>query len=414
MICKIENRNYVAPENDAWRHENNNSEDEADRLRDKHEKKLRYWFVKDGKRKRTPKPAKKKPTPTLVDETVLNPADVLQGGEAEAAKAAKVQGSNVEKVAESSKKYDTESVKEKDAEGVAHTDSSDADDESIDTESEIDTSKIGVGKVNLKKKPQKKKKDSDEEDEMYIPTPQAEKKKGVLKRKANPQGVIPRRVRARKGSASVPEIQSGKSEKHVVTSKVHEADKDQNVEVPEVQQVQSAPEVEVEKVDKPEVEKKGDDEDEAVITGERVSTPPPPPENPTIHITDNPKQSPPKKDTTPGLFEGFHNIHGEFKDDILPDEDYDMFHDAMIKDLTKKVSLLEKEKAKAEAERDELRKTLEKTVEVNEEMKSVVNDHAERIDALTEDLTDNAKLIDQLTNELSEVNARYKNMNETN
>ncbi|MFS8018706.1 hypothetical protein Hanom_Chr15g01395161 [Helianthus anomalus] len=54
-----------------------------------------------------------------------------------------------------------------------------------------------------------------------------------------------------------------------------------------------------------------------------------------------------------------------------------MFHDATIKDLTMNVSLLENEKAKAEAERDELKKRLEKLIEVNEEIKSVVNDHAE-------------------------------------
>ncbi|MFS8001321.1 hypothetical protein Hanom_Chr13g01188961 [Helianthus anomalus] len=34
MIGKIMNRNYIAPENDAWRHGNRNSEDETDRLRD--------------------------------------------------------------------------------------------------------------------------------------------------------------------------------------------------------------------------------------------------------------------------------------------------------------------------------------------------------------------------------------------
>ncbi|XP_021996253.1 eukaryotic translation initiation factor 5B-like [Helianthus annuus] len=329
----------------------------------------------------------KKSPPRLLDEPLLDPAYVIQQG--------------------------VESAKEKDAEGVAHTDSSDADDESTDTESEIDKSKISVGKITLKKKPQKKKKKkkkkgSDEEDETYIPTPQAEKKKGVLKRKANPQGVISRRVRARKGSASVPKIQSGKSEKHVKTSKGPQADKDQNVEASEVQQVQNT--AEVQSVEK-NVEKKAGDDDEVVITGERVSTPPP--ENPTIHIPDDAEMSKPKKTTPPGLFEGFPNIHGEFKDDILPDEDYDMFHDAKIKDLSKKVSLLEKEKAKAEAEHDELKKQLEKTVEVNEEMKSVVNDHAERIDALTEDLADNAKLIDQLTTDLAEVNAEYENLRET-
>ncbi|MFS7953410.1 hypothetical protein Hanom_Chr07g00618271 [Helianthus anomalus] len=362
-----------------------------------HEKKLRYWFVKDGKRKKTPKVSPtvvdpKRTTPKIIvkDEPVVNPADITQEGvdlkkvkleqyikqtevvtKAQAEKAVKETG------ASSPKNVQAESIKEKDVEGVAHTYSSDADDESSDTESEIDMSKIGVGKITLKKKPQKKKKGSDEEDETYIPTPQVEKKKGVLKRKANPQGVISRRVRARKGSASVPEIQSGKSEKHVVTSKGPEAGKDQNVEASEVQQVQSTPQVEVEKVDKPMVDKKGDDEDEVEITGERVSTPPPP-ENPTIHIPDDIEQSKPKKTTPLGLFEGFPNVRGEFTDDILPDEDYDMFHDATVKDLTKKVSLLEKEKTKAEAERDELKKKLEKTVEVNEEMKSVMNDHARK------------------------------------
>ncbi|MFS7966075.1 hypothetical protein Hanom_Chr09g00769621 [Helianthus anomalus] len=314
---------------------------------------------------------------------------IKRNEEAQAEKAAKV-------VESSTKNIEAENVKQKEAEGVAHTDSSDADDESTDTEPEIDTSKIGVGKVTLKKKPQKKKKGSDEEDSTYIPTPQAEKKKGVLKRKANPQGIIPRRVTTRKGSASVHETQSGKSEKHIQTLEV---------------QAQSIPEVEG---DKPNVEKKGDDEDEVEITGERVSTPPSPPKNPTIHIPDDPKQSPPKKDTTSGLFEDFPNVQGAFTDNILSEGEYDMFHDATIKDLTKKVSILEKEKAKAEAERDELKKKLEKAMKVNEEMKTVVNDHAERIDALTEDMADNAKLIDQLTNELSEVNARYENMNEIN
>ncbi|MFS7946024.1 hypothetical protein Hanom_Chr06g00531161 [Helianthus anomalus] len=130
MICKIKGPNYVAPENDARKHENINSEDETDSLSGRHEKRLRYWFVKDGKRKRTPKvsrrvvapnvvikgkfdrgshikePTKKKSPPRLIDETVIPPADVIQGGvdllketledflkkndEAEAAKAAKI------------------------------------------------------------------------------------------------------------------------------------------------------------------------------------------------------------------------------------------------------------------------------------------------------------------------------------
>ncbi|KAF5818454.1 hypothetical protein HanRHA438_Chr02g0066701 [Helianthus annuus] len=74
MICKIANPGYVAPENDAWRHENNNSEDETDSLRDMHEKKLRYWFVKDGKRKRT-----LKASPTVTAPKVPTPKIVVKG-----------------------------------------------------------------------------------------------------------------------------------------------------------------------------------------------------------------------------------------------------------------------------------------------------------------------------------------------
>ncbi|KAJ0699806.1 hypothetical protein HanOQP8_Chr10g0360291 [Helianthus annuus] len=158
MICKIANQGYVAPENDAWRHENSNSENEDDSLRDMHEKKLRYWFVKDGKRKRTPKtspavsapkmstpkivvkgPSKQSP-PRLVNEPVLDPSEVLQKGvgmlketlesflkKNEEATSAKDQSTSVQ----------AESAKDKEPEGVAHTDSSDDDDESTETESKI-------------------------------------------------------------------------------------------------------------------------------------------------------------------------------------------------------------------------------------------------------------------------------------
>ncbi|KAJ0734616.1 hypothetical protein HanPI659440_Chr11g0422141 [Helianthus annuus] len=74
MICKIANPRYVAPENDAWRHDNSNSEDETDSLRDMHEKKLRYWFMKDGKRKRTPKAS-----PTVTAPKVSTPKIVVKG-----------------------------------------------------------------------------------------------------------------------------------------------------------------------------------------------------------------------------------------------------------------------------------------------------------------------------------------------
>ncbi|KAJ0441981.1 hypothetical protein HanPSC8_Chr16g0709081 [Helianthus annuus] len=345
------------------------------------------------------RPSKKSP-PRLVDEPVLDPSDVIQQGiglmkeslegflkKNEEATAEKDQSSSVQ----------AESLKEKDPEGVAHTDSSDADDESCETESEIDKSKIGVGKVTLKKKPlKKKKKGSDDENEAYIPTPQVDKKKGVLKCKAVQSGVIPRSVRAKKGSVSMPESKSGKSEKHVVISNGPEAVKDQNVEIPKVQQVKS-------------IEKKAGDDAKVVITKERMSTPPPPPEK-----KDDAESSKPKKTTLPDPFEGFPNIHGELKDDIILDEEYYMFHDATVKDLKKKVSLLEKEKAKAETDRDELKKQLEKLIKVNEEMKTVVITHAKKIKTLEEDVDDNAMLFEQLSAELFEVNVKYANMNDTN
>ncbi|KAJ0786359.1 hypothetical protein HanOQP8_Chr02g0054541 [Helianthus annuus] len=55
MICRINNPAYVAPENDVWRHENSSSDDENEKMNDMIEKKTHWWFVKDGKRKRTTK-----------------------------------------------------------------------------------------------------------------------------------------------------------------------------------------------------------------------------------------------------------------------------------------------------------------------------------------------------------------------
>ncbi|MFS8007505.1 hypothetical protein Hanom_Chr14g01261791 [Helianthus anomalus] len=128
--------------------------------------------------------------------------------------------------------------------------------------------------------------------------------------------------------------------------------------------------------------------------GERKSMPPASPVNPTIHIQDDPKSSPEKKDTFSGSFDGFPKVHGEFPFD-LPEGDYDVFHDGKIKVLTKKEKL-EKVKAK------------------NAELKIAVNDHADRIDELTDDLGEQAKVIDQLTTEFAEVNERYQLLSETN
>ncbi|KAF5804721.1 hypothetical protein HanXRQr2_Chr05g0200461 [Helianthus annuus] len=192
----------------------------------------------------------------------------------------------------------------------------------------------------------------------------------------------------------MPETQSSKSGKHI--------------QAPEVQSIH---EVEVQNVEKKagDDDDDDDDDDDVVITDERVSTPPPPPENPDVAET-----SKPKKTSLPDLFEGFPNVRGEYTDDILLYEEYDMFHDATVKDLKKKVSILEKEKAKAEADRDELKQQLEKLTKVNKEIKSVVIKHANNIKSLGEDVDDNAKLFEQLSMEISELHVKNTNMNDTN
>ncbi|MFS7977351.1 hypothetical protein Hanom_Chr10g00902991 [Helianthus anomalus] len=65
------------------------------------------------------------------------------------------------------------------------------------------------------------------------------------------------------------------------------------------------------------------------------------------------------------MFEGFPNIRGELKDDFILGDEFDMFHDTSVKVLEKKFSILEQEKAKDEADRDELKKQLEELTKVN-------------------------------------------------
>ncbi|MFS7907220.1 hypothetical protein Hanom_Chr01g00068721 [Helianthus anomalus] len=234
MICRINNPAYIAPENDRWRHENSSSYDEDERIRELVEKKTRWWFVRDGKRKRTPKatptvpiPKKsipkivvkgpsKEPQQRLVDKTVLDPSNIPQEGidlakvtfeqfiQLNEAATAKDQGSSVQ----------AEGDKATEPEGVTHDDSSeDADDESTETETELDLTILGRGKAQLKKKPSKKQKASDEEDLTYVPPEKTKKLRA--KRKAVQYGVLPRKVRARKCDASLPKDQEGKKEKHV-------------------------------------------------------------------------------------------------------------------------------------------------------------------------------------------------------
>ncbi|MFS8024523.1 hypothetical protein Hanom_Chr16g01464251 [Helianthus anomalus] len=94
-------------------------------------------------------------------------------------------------------------------------------------------------------------------------------------------------------------------------------------------------------------QKEGDVDNEVEVTGVRDSTPPPPPPLENVEI---PESSRPKNAAFPDLFGDLHHASGVYKDDIL-DEDFDMFNNAVVKTLEKKVSVLEQEKAKAEAEK---------------------------------------------------------------
>ncbi|MFS7960814.1 hypothetical protein Hanom_Chr08g00707441 [Helianthus anomalus] len=247
----------------------------------------------------------------------------------------------------------------------------------------------------MKKKPhEKKKKASDDEDSTYTPTAE-ETKKLRIKRKAVQTGVIPRNVRARKGRALMPESQSGKSEKHVATSEGPES-----VKVPEVQQTQSTPEVEVQK-------KAGANDDYVEVRG---SSPPPPPESQPI--PESGESSQPKKTTLPDMFEGFPNIRGELNDDFILGDDFDMFRDASVKALEKKVSLREKEKAKAEADRDELKRQLEEMLKVNEEIKPVMIKQAKKIKKKEGDIDDNAKLFELLSAVTSDLHVKNVKLND--
>ncbi|XP_021986740.1 glutamic acid-rich protein-like [Helianthus annuus] len=339
------------------------------------EKKLRFWYEKDEKKRKrtlkisprvtTPKivikePTKKKSPPRLIDEHEIPPTDLIKQGagllnitleeyqkhvaDEPAKDAAKSQGSNVEKEAETSaKNVEAEGVKETLVEGVAESDSSATE---IDDPTKIAPTSYISGKQKLKRSP-KKKKDSDEEDSTYEPTPQ-EKKKKVQ-------------------SVQVPEVEKKKAPKSPIFERV-----EKNDEVPE----------NVEKVDDVEVE----------YMGERQSSPPPPPPiNLTIHIHDDPKDpSSAKKATISSSSEGKINV------------------------LTKKVSMLEKAKAKAEAEREELKEKFEAYKTENTELKKAANNHSEIIDQLTDDLEEQNKVIDIITAEFDEVNEKYETMYETN
>ncbi|MFS7944795.1 hypothetical protein Hanom_Chr06g00516471 [Helianthus anomalus] len=421
MICKINNPAYIAPENDRWRHENSSSDDEDEKMSQMIEKKTRWWFVRDGKRKRTPKmspvvPIPKEPVPKivvkgpskepqqrLVDGTVLDPSSIPQEG-VDLAKVTFEQC--LQHAGAASQKDQTssaqgESVKEKEPEGVAREDSSETDSESTETETELDQTTLRA------KKPTKKQKGSDEEDSTYVPPEKT--KKLIAKRKAVQSWVLPRKVRARKCDASLPERQAGKKEKHVDTSKVQEVEKTQSVEVLKALEVQTQniPEVVVQK-------QAGDGDDYVEITGFREATPPLPPPPPQDQPIPEAPESSRTKNTFPDLFGELPHATGVYRDDMGLDDDFDAFNSAAIKALERKLGELEKDKAKAEAERDVLKKQVEELKKENEEIKTVMINQAKKFKKFKDGLRDNSQLFELLTAENDEMNEKIRKLQEVN
>ncbi|MFS7915098.1 hypothetical protein Hanom_Chr02g00161341 [Helianthus anomalus] len=114
------------------------------------------------------------------------------------------------------------------------------------------------------------------------------------------------------------------------------------------------------------------------------------------------------------MFEGFLNVSGEYRDDFVLDEDFDMFNNAAVKALEKKVSVLEQEKAKAEAEHDVLKKQVEELTKTNEEIKIIMINQAKKLKKLKYGVHDNSQLFELLSAENDEMVEKMKKLQEVN
>ncbi|MFS7978182.1 hypothetical protein Hanom_Chr10g00912571 [Helianthus anomalus] len=404
MICRIKDKNYVAPENDKWRHENSDSYNEDNKMNGMVEKKTRWWCVRDGMRKRTPKssPAVTVPkdgdkgisTTRLIDETVLEPSVVIKQGadllkqsfesylmKNEEAAAQQVQGSSAH----------VEKVTRVEPETEAHSSSSEEDSEATQSESELIPATLGRGRAQLKKKPTKKQKASDVEDSPYDPE---KSKKQRKKRKAVQVGVIPRNVKAKKSGAEPQKDKGGKKEKHV------KKEKTPSVEISKEPEVQTVVEPVVEAV------KGTGDDDYVESTGFKSVGPQP-------ISQDIPESSHQKERNFNFDFDDFDTTIGIFTED-LPEGDYDLFNDQAIKELIQKVNKPEKEKAKTELERDILKKQVDRLMKAHDQLREELLEQNEKVNKARNEAEDISKLFDILTAEISSLSVKIKNLEDVN
>ncbi|XP_035845253.1 trichohyalin-like [Helianthus annuus] len=334
------------------------------------------------------------PQQKLIDETVLEPSVVIE------------QGADLLKQSLESYLKKNEEVAAQQAQGTSvHAEkvtrvqpeietlrsSSDGDSEATQSESELILETVGKGKVQLKKRPSKKQKGSDEEDSPYDPEKSKRQRK---KRKAAPVGVIPRNVRSKKSGAESQKDIEGKAAQHV------QKEKSPSVDVPK------EPEVKTKEVPVVETEKKTSDDDYVEITGYRAASPKPAQQ-------EIPQSSQQKVEDFNFDFDNIGSATGIFSED-MPEDESDMFNDQAVKDLTKKVKELEKEKAKSEEERNMLRSQIDELMEAHDKIVAALVEKEKRMNQMKDEAEGNSKVFESLTQEISSLNAKIKDLENVN
>ncbi|XP_022032103.1 tropomyosin-like [Helianthus annuus] len=353
------------------------------------EKKTRWWHVRDGKRKRTPKSSPAvvipkegekgssgEPQKKLVDETVLEPSVVIeQGADLLKKSLESFLKKNEEVAAQQAQETSvhSEKVTKAQPEKEALRSSSDEDSEATQSESELIPETV------------------DEEDSPYDLEKSKRQRK---KRKSAPVGVIPRNVRSKKSGAESQKDKEGKAAQHV------QKEKSPSVDVPK------EPEVKTKEVPVVETEKKTDDDDYVEITGFRAASPKPAQQ-------EIPQSSRQKVEDFNFDFDNIGSATGIFSED-MPEGESDMFNDQAVKDLTKRVKELEKEKAIAEEERNMLRREIDELMEAHNKIVAALVEKEKRMNQMKDEAEGNSKVIELLTQEISSLNAKSKDLENVN
>ncbi|XP_035843881.1 uncharacterized protein LOC118490381 [Helianthus annuus] len=390
LICALKDESYVAPENDKWRHDNSDSDNEDNKMSEMIEKKTRWWCIKDGKRKRTPKStpvvviketakgSSEEPQRKLIDEPVIEPREVVD------------KGVGLKETLESYfKKHEeaeqAQAQKKVGQEEEAQKNSSNEDSEETLSESELVKETVGKGKVQLKKRPLKKRKNSEDEDSPYNPE---DSQKNRKKRKATRTGDIPRVVRAKKQNAKSQKEKEGKKKQDTAeTSPV--------VEIPKEVPLTEIP-----------IETQTSYDDYVEITGVKSA-------KQTSDRHDIPESSQRKTDYFNLDFDSLGGATGDFFKD-MPESEGDLFHDKKMKELEEKVKALEKEKEENEAVQIKLKEMIDELEKRHEDVMDAVLTKDENLNEMKEDIKDNAELISVLTDEIAALNAKVKDLQNIN